>query len=85
MKKRKILHLLFLLSATMSIDFSNFATSGTKSGISDKEFKDIALGDKSNWTLASSIAGVWNLILGVNLVVPVASFEASCKQNSGLS
>lgn len=61
---------------TMSIDFSNFLTSA-KSGISDKQFKEIALGDKSNWTLASSIAGFWNLIIGVNLVVPVASFEAA--------
>jgi hypothetical protein len=63
----------------MSIDFSNFA-SPTKSGVSDKQFKEIAASDKSNWVLASTVAGVWNLILGVNLVVPVASFKVAVDQ-----
>jgi hypothetical protein len=61
---------------TMSIDFSNFA-SPTKGGIPGSEFKGIAATDKSNWTLASTVAGVWNLILAVNLAVPVASFGAA--------
>jgi hypothetical protein len=60
-------------AATMSIDFSNFA-SGTKSGATDREFKNITA-EKSNWALASTVAGVWNLILGLNLTVPVASFS----------
>jgi hypothetical protein len=53
---------------TMSIDFSNFNT--TKKG----DVKGITDADKSNWILASSVTGVWNIILAVNLVIPVASF-----------
>jgi len=64
---------------TMSIDFSNFATSG-KSGDSDRIFKDVTVSEKTNWTLASTIAGVWNLILGANLVIPVASFGVAVDQ-----
>jgi hypothetical protein len=60
-------------AATMKIDFSNFATTG-KSAISGGEVKSITVADKSNWALASTIAGVWNLILAVNLIVPVSSF-----------
>jgi hypothetical protein len=60
-------------SATMSIDFSNFAA---KKSVSTG---DIATGitvvDKSNYVLASTIAGVWNTILALNLAVPVASFN----------
>ena len=63
-------------AATMSIDFSNFA-SPAKSGVYNKEFKDVAVSDKSNWVTASTVAGFWNLILAVNLVVPVASFEVA--------
>lgn len=64
---------------TMVIDFSNFATSG-KSGDPDKTFKDLALNDKTNWALASTLAGFWNLVLGANLVVPVASFGVASDQ-----
>jgi hypothetical protein len=66
-------------AATMSIDFSNFA-SATKSGVSNKEFKNVTAGNNSNWFLASTVAGVWNLILGINLVVPVASFKVAVDQ-----
>jgi len=59
---------------TMSIDFSTFITS-KKSAITEGELKGIAIGDKTNWLLAATTAGVWNIILAVNLVIPVASFE----------
>ncbi|MBA4322341.1 MAG: hypothetical protein C0408_05925 [Odoribacter sp.] len=49
---------------TMTIDFSEF-TSGRKSTTSVENY---------NWSLASTIAGVWNTILAVNIAVPVASF-----------
>lgn len=62
--------------STMSIDFSNFV-SPSKGGIAQGEVKGITATDKSNWTLASTVAGVWNLILAVNLAVPVASFGAA--------
>jgi hypothetical protein len=59
---------------SMTIDFSNFVSS-KKSAFIAGEVKGVTLGDKSNWALASTIAGVWNLILSINLVVPVASFK----------
>jgi hypothetical protein len=58
---------------TMKIDFSNFV-SPAKSALTGGEIKDITIADKSNWALASTVAGVWNIILAVNLVIPVASF-----------
>lgn len=58
---------------TMSIDFSIFVSPG-KSAVTEGNFKGISVGDKSNWAFASTVAGVWNLILAANLVVPVASF-----------
>jgi hypothetical protein len=59
--------------ATMKIDFSNFAVTG-KGGIADAGIKGIAVADKSNWTIAATTAGFWNLILVVNLAIPVTSF-----------
>jgi hypothetical protein len=59
--------------SSMSIDFSNFIPP-TKGGITQGEVKAILVSDKSNWTIASTTAGVWNLILAINLAVPVASF-----------
>jgi hypothetical protein len=58
---------------TMSIDFSTFVNPA-KSAISNGETKGV-LADKTNWTLAATTAGVWNLILALNLAIPVASFE----------
>jgi len=54
---------------TMSIDFSNFVSPGKSA-----RNGNIAVADKSNWALASTIAGTWNFILAATLVVPVASF-----------
>ena len=51
-------------AGTMSIDFSTFSTS-KKSAITEGELKGIALGDKTNWLLAATTAGVWNIILAV--------------------
>jgi len=53
-------------AGTMSINFSAFLTSKKSANI---------VGDKTNWSLAATTAGVWNIILAVNLVVPVSSFE----------
>jgi len=58
---------------TMSIDFSDFLIS-KKSTITEGEARGINTGDKTNWSLAATTAGVWNVILAVNLVIPVASF-----------
>jgi hypothetical protein len=60
-------------AATMKIDFSNFSTL-TKSGIADAGIKGSAAADKSNWNIAATTAGFWNLILVVNLAIPVTSF-----------
>jgi hypothetical protein len=60
-------------AGSMSIDFSNFVSTA-KSALTEGEVKGIAITDKSNWTLAATVAGVWNVILAVNLAVPVASF-----------
>jgi len=61
---------------TMSIDFSNFV-SPAKSAITNSEMKGLLASDKSNWALSATITGVWNIILAVNLVIPVASFEVA--------
>jgi len=61
-------------AGTMSIDFSNFITS-KKSAITEGEIKGTNIGDITNWSLAATTAGVWNIILAVNLVIPVASFK----------
>jgi hypothetical protein len=52
-------------AGTMSINFSNFVNSK----------KSLSVADKTNWTLAATTAGVWNILLAVNLVIPVVSFE----------
>jgi hypothetical protein len=57
-------------AATLAIDFSNFVAPA-------KGAKGIEVVDRTNWTLASTIAGVWNFILAVNLAVPVASFDVA--------
>jgi hypothetical protein len=61
---------------SMTIDFSNFVPPA-KSAMVVGETKGISVADKSNWTLASTVAGVWNIILAVNLIVPVASFNVA--------
>lgn len=55
-------------AGSMSIDFSNFNTE--KSASIESSVADI-----SNLAVASTVAGVWNFILGVNLVIPVSSFK----------
>jgi hypothetical protein len=59
---------------TMTIDFSNFATS-KKSSTIDFQTKETTLAGNTNWNLASTIASIWSTILAVNLAVPVASFN----------
>jgi len=55
---------------TMSIDFSNFVSPA-------KGARGIEITDRTNWSLASTVAGFWNVILAVNLAVPVTSFEVA--------
>jgi len=56
---------------SMTIDFSNFLA-GKKS-----EQVNYSLGavENTNWTVAATVAGVWNSILVINLAIPVASFQ----------
>lgn len=58
---------------SMSIDFSNFTT-GKKSANIDFQTKGNDAVTNTNWFLAATTAGFWNIILTVNLVVPVAAF-----------
>lgn len=58
---------------SMTIDFSDFVTSN-KSAIIGLENKGGNLATNINWYLASTTASFWNLLLTVNLIVPVASF-----------
>jgi len=53
---------------SMTIDFSNFLASQKSAGID-------VLATKTNWTAAVTTAGFWNLLLTINLIVPVASFK----------
>jgi len=69
---------------TMVIDFTNFIT-GSKS------YQQLDLPKSSlsvpnlNWSIAATVAGVWNTLLAVNLAVPVAAFkEALTKKPSYL-
>jgi hypothetical protein len=50
---------------TMKIDFSEF--------VNNK--KSVTAIENTNWTNASTIAGIWNNILAINLAVPVVSFN----------
>ncbi len=59
---------------SMTIDFTNFATP-TKSANIGFENNAGAVTTNINWFLASTTAGIWNLLLTVNLVVPVAAFN----------
>lgn len=61
-------------AGTMSIDFSTFINPA-KSAIAEGETKGVTVADKTNWALAATTAGVWNIILALNLAIPVASFE----------
>ena len=59
---------------SMTIDFSNFLTSN-KSGITDFQTKGNDAAGNTNWSRAAGIAGFWNILLSVNIAVPVASFK----------
>jgi hypothetical protein len=59
---------------SMTIDFSNFIAS-TKSANLDFQTKGNGSVSNTNWFLAATTAGFWNLILTVNLVIPVTAFN----------
>jgi hypothetical protein len=61
---------------SMTIDFSNFTTPN-KSAFIGFENKGSAAVTNANWFLAATTAGFWNLLLTVNLIVPVTSFKAA--------
>jgi hypothetical protein len=61
---------------TMTIDFSNFTTQ-KKSGDSETFVKGT---NTSNWEFAAIVAGVWKLIIGTTLAVPVQSFKIAIDQ-----
>jgi hypothetical protein len=63
-------------AASMSIDFSNFV-SVKKSAVFNGGVNNITVADNGNWTLAATLAGIWNTILALNLAVPVASFSVA--------
>lgn len=59
---------------TMLIDFSNF-TGSAKSAL-PAAFSDGTKGAEDlNYSLAATIAGVWNTLIAVNLAIPVAAFK----------
>jgi hypothetical protein len=66
-------------SGSMTIDFSYFV-SGTKSAFLTEGTKGISDAENVNWTLASTIAGVWNRFLIYELSVPVAAFKVAVNQ-----
>jgi hypothetical protein len=59
-------------SESMTIDFSNFASSAKSLEISNDQKGTV----NSNWTFAATTAGFWKLIINTTLAVPVASFIA---------
>ena len=58
---------------TMLIDFSDFVTK--KSAPVESNIKGVNAVENSNWEIASSVAGLWNLILATRIAVPVAAFQ----------
>jgi len=61
-------------AATMTIDFSEFVA-GTKSATIIQDSKGSSAVSNTNWTVAASVAGVWNSIIALNLAIPVAAFH----------
>lgn len=59
---------------SMTIDFSNFV-SGKKSAPIAGDLKGTMAVENTNWTVAATVAGVWNSLLIINLAIPVAAFE----------
>ena len=61
---------------TMKIDFSNF-TSGNKSAEITEIESALKGVESGNYQYASAVAGFWNLLLTLNLAIPVTSFSES--------
>jgi len=59
---------------SMIIDFSYFTTTKKSSPVLS-ELKGLNAAENTNWTVAATVAGVWNTILVANLAIPVAAFE----------
>ncbi|MFN8210836.1 MAG: hypothetical protein U0T33_07710 [Bacteroidales bacterium] len=55
---------------SMTIDFSNFVST-TKSAFVINDPKAV---ENTNWTVAATVASIWNTILVTKIAVPVASF-----------
>ncbi len=59
---------------SMVIDFSNFIT-GAKSGTVIEYPKGTSDIPNLNWSVAATVAGVWNTLISLNLAIPVAAFK----------
>jgi hypothetical protein len=64
---------------TMKIDFSDFSSVSKSADITgfDNSVKGVSNG---NYQFASSVARFWNILLTINLAIPVASFAGSFDQ-----
>jgi hypothetical protein len=60
---------------SMTIDFSNFSSSKSAGT------QDLKGTENSNWGFAALTAGIWNLMLGTTLAVPVWSFAVTVNEN----
>jgi hypothetical protein len=60
----------------MTIDFSDFIA-GAKSATILPDSKGASAVNNTNWTVAATVAGVWNSLLVLNLAVPVAAFKVA--------
>jgi hypothetical protein len=70
-------------SKSMTIDFSAF-TAAKKSVDINAQAQVPGVVNNVNWLLASTTAGFWNIILTVNLVVPVTAFKAAIDNKPAL-
>lgn len=61
---------------SMTIDFSDFIVGG-KSATILPDSKGASAVSNTNWTVAATVAGVWNSLLVLNLAVPVAAFKVA--------
>ncbi|MGQ9621520.1 MAG: hypothetical protein ACUVTX_11140 [Bacteroidales bacterium] len=61
---------------TMLIDFSNFINN-TKSALQVEIPKGLPAVNNLYWSVAATVAGIWNTLLFINLAIPVAAFQKS--------
>lgn len=67
---------------SMAIDFSKLKVASKSISQAQVEFPVENMQTKTNWQFAAGTVGFWNTLLGLTLVVPVASFYSAISQKA---